>query len=117
MTSRPAFLPDYATPADLADHFGMSERTMRDKLREFGCFSRIGRKWVLFPEHVENFKEALTCRSNSTGAGSSGTTEARLPEGNYERLQAQRTKQSQNGSKRKPRRKRGEVISMDRGRM
>lgn len=116
MVNRPAFLPEYATPADLADHFGMSERTIRDKLREFGCYSQIGRKWVLFPEHVENFKEALKCRSNSTNAGTSGTTGARLPEGSYAALQAQRKRSSQSGSGRKPKRKRGEVISMGRGR-
>ncbi|WP_235871357.1 hypothetical protein [Shimia sediminis] len=112
----PALLPDYTTPADLAAHFGVSERVMREKVREFQTYTKIGRKVVLFPEHVEAFEEALKCHSSSTAEAKSGTTGAPLPEGDYAALQAQRTKKPQGGSRRKSKQTHGAVISMDRGR-
>lgn len=111
----PDLLPDYTTPADLAEHFGVSETKMREIVREVGAFAKLGRKVVLFPDHVETFKEAMRCHSNSTPAAISGTTVAPLPSGDYEALRAQRTKSSRKGSRRKSKPQRGEVISMGRG--
>ncbi|MFC4731962.1 hypothetical protein [Salipiger abyssi] len=116
MTTRPALLPDYTTPAKLAEHFGVSERTLREKLREIGAFAMLGRTVVLFPEHVEALKEAMKCRSNYSGETASGISEGPLPEGSFTSLQKRLTEKSRNGSKRKPKPKRGNVVSMDPGR-
>jgi hypothetical protein len=110
-------LPDYVLPAEMAAHFSVSERLVRKMVREIGAYAKIGRKVVLFPEHVEQLTEAMKCPSYSTDAGKFGTTEAPLPEGDYEALRAQRTKNSRKGSRQKSKPKRGEVISMDRGHM
>lgn len=112
----PALFPDYATPADLARHFGVSERTVREKVRVIGAFGMLGRKMVLFPEHVEKFTEAMKCPSSFTGAAQSGTTAGRLPEGDFAALQKRLTEKRPNRSRRKPSTKLGNVVSMDRGR-
>ncbi len=62
-------LPEHVLPADLAAHFGVSERTVRSKLREIGAFAQMGNKMLVFPEHVEMLKEAMTCHSGSRSAG------------------------------------------------
>lgn len=110
-------LPDYITPAEMAAHYGLSERTMREKLRDLGTYAMIGRQMVIYPEQVEQFKEATKCPSKSTSAARFGTSEGPLPEGDYEALRAQRTKNVRKGSQRKKKLPHGEVISMDRGRM
>ncbi|WP_223870679.1 hypothetical protein [Salipiger aestuarii] len=115
--SNPALFPDHTKPADLAGHFGVSERTLREKVRAIDAFAMLGRTMVLFPEHVEALKEAMKCPSRSTSAERSGTTGALLPGGDFEALQARLTKKSPKGSRRVSKRKNGEVISMDRGRI
>ena len=109
-------LPDYTTPADLAGHFGVPERTLREKLREIGAYAILGKRMVLFSEHVEALKESMQCHSRSSDAERSGTTEGQLPEGNYTSLRERLTEKSRKGSRRKPKRVHGGVVSMDRAR-
>ncbi|WP_424987987.1 hypothetical protein [Microbulbifer sp. S227A] len=116
MIKRPTLLPEYTTPADLAGHFGVAERTLREKLREIGAFAILGKKMVLFPEHVEDLKEAMKCPSHSTDAAKSGTIEGVLPVGDFAGLQARLKKPMQKGSNRKSNSKPGSVVSMGRGR-
>ncbi len=111
-------LPRFITPEALADHFGVSERTIRDLARELGACSTIGKKMILLEGHVDLILEATrSCRSQSTKGAKSGTTEEVLPEGDYEALRALRTKKPRNGSRLKKKQKPGNVISMDRGRI
>lgn len=108
--------PPFTTPADLADYFGVSERTLRGTIRDLGAYAKLGQKTILFQEHVEQLKEAMKCPSNSSSERVSGTSEELLPEGDFTSLQKRLTEKSRNGSKRKPKRKRGSVVSMVQGR-
>ncbi|MEM9966488.1 MAG: hypothetical protein AAF755_00160 [Pseudomonadota bacterium] len=108
-------LPAFTTPADIAAHYGASQRAVEDKVRELGCYAKIGAKVVLYDHHFEAFLEATECHLKSTGAAKSGTTGALSPGGDYEALQAQRTKKSGSVSRTKSRNVPGRVISMDRG--
>ncbi|GGO55173.1 hypothetical protein [Roseovarius pacificus] len=108
-------LPPYTTPADLADHFGVSERTLRGTIRDLGAYAKLGQKTILFQEHVEQLKEAMKCPSNSSSAMASGTSEELLPEGDFTSLQKRLIGKSRNVSKRKPKPKRGNVVSMGQG--
>lgn len=111
-------LPAYTTPAALAAHLGVSERTVRERARAIGACRIIGRTMLLFPDDVARLMEAFRpCLSRSTSAAQSGTTTSRLSVGEYEALQALRTKPARSGSRRKPKPASGSVISMDRGRM
>ncbi|MGJ8530443.1 hypothetical protein [Maritalea sp.] len=112
----PKLLPEYITPAELGEHYGLSERTMREKLRDLGTYAMIGRQMVIYPEQVEQFKEATKCPTKSTYAGKFGTTGARLPAGDYAVLREQTSKNVRKGSRRMRKPKHGEVISMDQGR-
>lgn len=105
-------LPDFVTPAELAQHFGVSERTIRACLREYGTYSKLSRKIVVFPEQIEQLKEAMRCHSSYNSAASTGTTRARSPVGDYAALQKQRTKRSQKGSKQRKRLRLGNSTKM-----
>ena len=113
--SRPSLRPDYTTPADLADHFGVSKRTLWEQVREIGAFAKLGKKVILFPEHVDQLTEAMKCPSSSTGAAKSGTIEAPSLGGDFAALQARLTEKPRSGSKPKLKQKPGAVISMGRG--
>ena len=115
MSNRAVIIPETTTPDDLAAKLGASPRRVKDEVRALGCYCKVGRKVIMREHHVEAFMEAMECHSGSTGAAKSGTTKARFPEGDYEALQAQRTKRSQSGSRRKLKPKNGEVILMGRG--
>ena len=107
--------PEYTTPAELAGHLGMSVRTVKEKVAEIGAYAKLGRRRVMFPHHVHEFMEAIQCRSHSTDEAKTGTTGGPWPEGDYAALRARLTGPSRNGSKRKPKPKRGNVVSMGRG--
>ncbi|MEL6683300.1 MAG: hypothetical protein AAFQ09_11765 [Pseudomonadota bacterium] len=108
-------LPRYITPKALAEKLGASPRFVSDTVRELGCFCQIGRRMVMLDRHVDEFMEAMECRSKSRSATKSGTTAGRLPEGDYAALREQRTKGLQKGLRPKSKRKLGKVISMDPG--
>ena len=107
-------LPDHITPAQLAEHLGASERTIRETARRHGTCRIIGNQMIMLPEDLDAFMEVIKCPSSCTGAGKSGTTQGRLPEGDFEGLRAHLKKPSPKGSRRKPSTKRGNVVSMDR---
>lgn len=115
MTTRPAFIPDTITPEELAKSLGVSPRRVKDDVRALGCYCKIGKIVLMLEHHVEAFMEAMECHSGSTGAAKSGTTKGQSPEGDYEALQAQRTKRSHRASRPISKPKHGEVILMDRG--
>jgi len=117
MTNRPAILPPYTTPDELAAHFNASPRCVADKVKEIGAYAKIGSRVVLFDHHVTRLLEAMEFHSNSTGAAKSGTTGALLPEGDFAALQVQRKKPLPKGSPRKQTQQSGAVILMDRERM
>lgn len=109
-------LPPYVTPAELASHFAVSERMVREKAQSIGACCIMGKKMVHLQHHVEMLLEAFQpCHSKSSNAVKSGTTEDLLPEGNYAALQARLKKPMPNGSKRKSSKERGTVVSMGRG--
>jgi hypothetical protein len=110
-------LPVHVTPDQLAQHLGVSERTLREQARNLGACRIIGKKMILLESDVDLIMEATrSCRSQYTSGAKSGTTGAPLPDGDYAALQAQRKKRLPKGSQpmRKP--KSGVVISMDQGR-
>ena len=104
--------PDFITPEELAPHFRMSVRAFRDLVRKHGACCIFGRTLAIFPEHIPLIKEATKCRMKSTSEGGSGITEAQLPVGGFEALQARLTKPSRNASRRKPKHGSGVVTSM-----
>ena len=117
MTARPALLPDYVTPADLAGHLGIAERALRELAQELGVYRKIGKAMFFLEGDVQTILEAAKpCPTKSTGAAKSGTTGAPLPGGDYAALAALRTKASPKGSRQKPKAGNGKVILMDRGR-
>jgi hypothetical protein len=110
-----ALLPSYTTPEELAEHLGVSERTLRERARILGACRTLGKRMILLEGDVQLLLEDLRpCRSNSTGAqaAKSGTTGAPLPVGDYEALREQRTRNSPSGSPQKSKRGHGGVISM-----
>ena len=110
-------LPAHTTPAKLAAHLGVSERTVRDTARAIGACRVIGKKTLMTDADVALFMEAIKpCPSRSTGAGKSGTTAAPSPVGGYEDLVKQRTKPARNALRRKLKPTLGSVISMDQAR-
>ena len=109
-------LPTHVLPADLAAHFGVSERTVRSKLRAIGAYATLGNKMLVFPQHVEMLKEAMTCPSRSTSVEKSGTCEAPLRGATFEKLQERLTERRPNASRRKSKAAPGNVVSMGRGR-
>jgi hypothetical protein len=116
MTNRPALLPDFVTPEEFADHFGVGERWVRDRAREIGACCILSKKMRLFSHHIEKMLEASECPSHSTNAEKSGTTEVLFPEGNFAALQARLKESVPKGSKRKSKAERGSVVSMARAR-
>ena len=110
-------LPAHITPEELAQHLGVSERTLREQARAIGACRIIGKKMILLESDVDAIMEATRpCLSKSTSAAKSGNTGAQPPEGDYAALRAQRTKRSPKGSRQKPNGGSGVVISMERGR-
>ncbi|MBZ0124101.1 MAG: hypothetical protein K8F31_09475 [Roseovarius sp.] len=117
MSNTRALPVDFTTPAKLAEHFDVSERTVRRRARELGACRIIGKDMILLPEDVETILEASKpCQSKSTSAATSGTTEAQLPEGDFEALRKRLTGKSRNASRTTSNTGRGSVVSMDRGR-
>lgn len=109
-------LPDHIKPGDLAEHLGVSERTVRETARALGACRIIGKAMILLPEDVEAILEASKpCQSKSTSAADTGTIEGPLPEGDFEALQKRLTGKRQNASRRKSNTRRGSVVSMGRG--
>lgn len=105
-------IPAHTTPAELAERLGASPRFVSDTVRGLGAFCKIGQKVIMLDHHVVAFMEAMECRSRSSSATTHGTTQERLPEGDFEALRALRTKGLRKGSQQKSRQKRGKVISM-----
>ncbi len=117
MSERPTIIPETTTPSDLAKMLGASPRRVKDKVRELGCYRKIGAKVIMLAEDVEIFMEATKpCRSNSTSAGKSGTTGAQLPEGDSEALRERLTRRKRRDSHQRSKKASGTVVSMDRGR-
>src|SRR4051812_3044085 len=86
-------LPDFTTPEILAEHLGWSERRVRELARRLGACRILGNRMVLTKRDVDSILEATRpCPSKSISAGKSGTTAARLPDGDYGALVKQRTK-------------------------
>src|SRR5690349_10828389 len=93
-------LPEFTTPAALAKHLGCSERLVRDKARALNACRILGKRMVLTRTDIEVILEATRpCPSKSIGAGKSGTTAARLPDGDYEALRALRSRKPQHASR------------------
>ena len=109
-------LPPKATIAELAAYLGVSERTARERAQAVGVYCKPGRpEGFVLAEDVPVILEDSKCRTNSINAAASGTTRSPLPDGDYAALREQRTRDSQNASRRKPRQRSGDVISMARG--
>lgn len=110
-------LPDHITPAELAEHLGASERTIRETARRLGTCRIIGKQMIMLPEDLDAFMEGIKpCPSSCTDAGKSGTTQGPLPEGDFEALQAHLKKPKPRGSRQRSSTKLGSVVSMDRAR-
>lgn len=105
------------TPEDLAREWGVPERTLRRMARKIGACSVFGNRMILFADDVAALREATRpCPSRSIVAEKSGTTAAPLPDGDYEALQALRTRQERNASRPNGKRGSGKVILMARKR-
>ena len=105
---------DHTTPAEIAECLMVSERRTRNKARQIGACTLIGKQMILFPRQVQALLEAFTpCPSLSTVAAKSGTTAVPQPKGDYEALRAQRTKPLPKGLRQKPKQERETVILMD----
>ena len=105
-------IPHAVTPKELAKELGVSPRRVQDEVKALGCYCKIGAKVLMFAHHVETYVKEKECRSGSTNAGKSGTTQELSPDGDYEALRARRKKPERKGSRRKSRRNTGDVISM-----
>lgn len=109
-----AQLPTYTTPADLAEHLGMRERTLREYARSIGACRKLGKRMIMLEEDVALLMESMKqCPSRSTSAGKSGTTGEQSPGGDYAALQARRIKATRSGSRPKSKTGRGQLILMD----
>lgn len=107
-------LPSYTTPEELAAHFGVPARTLKELARKIGACSIIGKSMILTEDDVNTIMEATRCPSKSTSAVRSGTIEAPLMGGDFAALQKRLTAKSQKGSRRKSKDAPGNVISMGR---
>ena len=104
------------TPAEAACLLHCSERTLRALARKLGACSVIGKSMTLSSADIAIIREATRpCHSESTSAEKSGTTAARLPDGDYEALQKRLTKLQPSASPPKRKLSNGKVISMVRG--
>ena len=111
-------LPEHTTPDELAEHLGVSKRTLREKARELGTYRVLGKNMILLDEDVSALLEALKpCHSNSASADQSGTCPAPLPVAASDRVLARLTDKSRKGSGQTSKARRGEVVSMDQRRM
>jgi len=109
-------LPAHTTLIELAAHLKVPVRTLREKVKALGAYSKIGKQMILFESDVQQIMEATRpCHSKSTSAAKSGTTGAPLQEGDYAALRKLRTKQSRNELQPNGKGGNGRVISMDRG--
>lgn len=109
-------LPALTTPAELAAHLGVSERTVRDRARAIGACRLIGKKTLMTEGDVALFMEAgKPCPSKSTSAARSGIIEAPLRGGDYADLQKRLTGKPRNASKPRSKQKPGAVTLMGRG--
>lgn len=109
-------LPPKATIAQLAAYLGVSERTARERAQAVGVYCKPGKpKGFVLAEDVPVILEDSKCRTSSTNAVASGTSQSPLPDGDYAALREQRTRDLQNASRRRPRQRNGDVISMVRG--
>tara|TARA_B100000767_G_C19725231_1_gene519178 strand:+ start:397 stop:750 length:354 start_codon:yes stop_codon:yes gene_type:complete len=104
-------IPKPTTPAKLAAWLEVSPRWVADKVREIGCYCKIGAKVVMQEHHVKKFMEATECQSQYSNATRSGTTEGQLPEGDYAALREHPTRESHKGSRQKRKLKAGHAIS------
>lgn len=109
-------LPAFTTPAELAAHLGVPERTLRAKAREIGACRELGKTTILLEGDVQAILEAMRpCPSKSTGAAKSGTIEAPLRGDDYGALRERLTGKSRSGSRRRSKAALGNVVSMGRG--
>lgn len=110
-------LPEYLTPAELAEHLGVSERALRERARKIGACREFGKRLIMLQCDVDALLEDMRpCPSESTSAAKSGTIAARLPVSGYTEAAARLTKGSRKGSPPKGKRSNGVVTSMDRNR-
>ena len=105
-------LPEFVPVEDLAQHLGVPVRGLKDRVKELGACCKFGHKLLLLPEHVEIIMRESQCPSKSESAAKSGTTQGRLPGGDFETLLERLTKPSPKGSPQKPKQKNGVVTSM-----
>tara|TARA_Y100001956_G_C3948389_1_gene111561 strand:+ start:118 stop:465 length:348 start_codon:yes stop_codon:yes gene_type:complete len=111
-----AQLPDHFSPEDVASHFGVPERTLRETAQRLGACRKLGNKMILLAEDIQKLMEGIRqCPSPSTSAATSGTTVVQLPEGDYEGLAKRLTEKSLSASKPKSKPKPGRVNSKGRG--
>lgn len=109
-------LPAYITPEEIASHFGINERTVREKAKSLGLSRKIGKKVFLLEGDVHQLMEAcLECPSSSQKEAGSSITQAPLMVDSYAEVQKRLAKKEPNGSRRKSKQKHGNVLSMVRG--
>jgi hypothetical protein len=110
-------MSDTYTPAMLAEKWGVSERHLRRIARELGACRVMGKAMWFTEDDVRTIEEAQRCRSSSGSGARSGTTEVRLPEGDYAALRASReqTRRPPSKSSSRSRKGSGVVVSMVRG--
>ena len=99
-----SLLPRYTTPADVAHHLKVSERTVRSKAREIGAYHLLGKRMILTDDDMSSLMEAMRpcpSRYTSVTAAKSGTTGAPLRAGAYEALHKRPTEKPQCASRRK----------------
>ena len=100
------------SPGEFAQAHGWSERAVRKLARDIGACHVLGKTMDLTDDDVKALLEATKCPSKSSSAAISGTTGARLPDGDYEALRVQRTRQLRRVSRRRSKPDNGKVISM-----
>lgn len=72
---------------------GVSERALRETIRELGCYSQIGGKiYLTLDDFAALLEGAKPCRSKSNGLKGSPTSMAPLPGDAYEKALEQATK-------------------------
>lgn len=111
-----AIIPETITPKELAEQIGWSERRVREMARALNACLGRNRGMRLTHEDVLAIMEARRCPSRSTSAARRTTIQGRLPEGDYEKLLALRTKPERKELRPRQKDPCGKVILMDRAR-
>src|SRR5262245_7585550 len=103
---------EFFTLKEVAARFRVSPRTMRDHLKQFPFYRKLGGRWLFTEADINQLYEALTCPSNSRSAATLGTSTAPSEGSVSARLRALLTERRQKRSASSPKPKSSNVVSM-----